>query len=208
MQSLPAFTSPGAWDIDNKSYAALGSIFTFILAFFTQSTASGGLHIVAYGLLLEVARRAFHYLYARLLIRKLIFSLCFVPLWKRASMFDGRTQGHCNIHTGGSRVRMGHAISCPCLFTFVIDSHLYEIRPPREYGEDLRTSTSPRSPRSASLLFRLVKTSWERSRAWISFPHGKYRICLGGIGIGSTYLADISAKWPWASGGILATHQH
>jgi hypothetical protein len=53
------------------SYAGAMGAFGLLAALFTQSSlnASGSVKIIVYGLLVEVARRVFQWLYARVLIR-------------------------------------------------------------------------------------------------------------------------------------------
>jgi hypothetical protein len=53
------------------SYAGAVGAFGLLAALFTQSSlnASGSVKIIVYGLLVEVARRVFQWLYARVLIR-------------------------------------------------------------------------------------------------------------------------------------------
>jgi hypothetical protein len=53
------------------SYASAMGAFGLLAALFTQSSlnASGSIKIIVYGLLVEVSRRVFQWLYARVLIR-------------------------------------------------------------------------------------------------------------------------------------------
>jgi hypothetical protein len=64
-----AFLSVSA--IDHSGSYAIGAM-GVLTAMFTQSTASGSTRLVVLGFMFEFMRRAFQWLYARVLIRKSI----------------------------------------------------------------------------------------------------------------------------------------